>query len=83
MTKKERGYEPFVKPWRIVEHSESFEIQDAAEQHLAYVYFEDEQTRRRFMRRLAKDDARKMAEQILRLPQLVRIARGLDPEQDG
>ncbi len=29
-------------PWSIIEHSESFEIQAANDQNLAYVYFEDE-----------------------------------------
>lgn len=70
---------PFVKPWRIVEHDESFEVQDAAERTLSFVYFSDDPNRRNFMRRLSKDDARRMAEQILRLPALVRIARGIDP----
>jgi hypothetical protein len=31
------------------------------------------------LRRPSKDDARRMAQQILRLPELVRIARGSDP----
>lgn len=66
---------PFSKPWRIVEHPESFEVQDSAERSLAFVYFEDEATRRGFMRRLSKYDARRMGEQILRLPELVRIER--------
>jgi hypothetical protein len=71
----------FAKPWKIVERGESFVVEDAAGVTLAYVYFEDEPTRRRFSKRLSKDDARKLTEQILRLPQLVRIARGIDPEQ--
>jgi hypothetical protein len=29
--------------------------------------------------RASKDDARRMAQQILRLPELVRIAKGIDP----
>ena len=31
--------------------------------------------------RLSKDDARRIAQQILRLPELVRIARGIDPSE--
>jgi hypothetical protein len=69
------GYSAFTKPWTIVEHSESFEVQDSAGRHLAYIYFEDDHTRRDFMRRLTKHDARRMAEQILRLPELVRLER--------
>ena len=48
---------------------------------LAYVWFEDEPTRRNFSKRLSKDDARRMAQQILRLPELVRIAKGIDPSE--
>jgi hypothetical protein len=28
-------------PWRIIEHTESFEVQDAVGHKIAYVYFED------------------------------------------
>jgi hypothetical protein len=71
---------PFSKPWQLIEHAESFEVQDSAQRTLAYVYFADDPNRANFMRRLSKDDARRMAEQILRLPELVRIARGIDPD---
>jgi len=33
----------------------------------------------KLLQRLSKDDARRMAQQILRLPELVRIAKGIDP----
>lgn len=72
---------PFSKPWNLVEHDESFEVQDSAARTLAFVYFSDDPNRRNFMRRLSKADARRMAQQILRLPQLVRIARGIDPTE--
>ena len=70
---------PFSKPWKLLEDDESFEVQDSAGRSLAFVYFSDDPNRRNFMRRLSKDDARRMAQQILRLPELVRIARGIDP----
>jgi hypothetical protein len=72
---------PFSKPWQLIEHAESFEVQDSADRTLAFVYFSDDPNRRNFMRRLSKDDARRMAQQILRLPDLVRIAHGIDPEE--
>lgn len=76
---------PFSKPWKLLEHEESFEITDSAGRTLSFIYFTDDPNRRNFMRRLSKDDARRMAQQILRLPELVRIAkgidRGIDPDQ--
>ena len=71
----------FAKPWKIEEQGESFQLRDAAGHILAYVCFEDEPTRRNFSMRLSKDDARRMAQQILRLPELVRIAKGIDPNE--
>lgn len=67
----------FEKPWKIEERGESFQITDSAGVSLAVVYFEDEPTRRNFMKRLSKDDARRMALQILRLPELVQMERQL------
>lgn len=69
MPNRERS---FVKPWKLVEHSESFEVQDAAEVGLCFIYFEDEPIRREMMKRLSKDDARRMATQI--------IAPGINPD---
>lgn len=73
------AYQPFGKPWIIEERGESFIVKDSAGRTLAFAYFEDEPVRREMMKRLSKDDARRMAQQILRLPELVRIARGIDP----
>ena len=66
---------PFAKPWTLAESGESFVIMDSAERTLAFVYFEDDPVRRNFTKRLSKDDARRMAKQILRLPELVGIER--------
>jgi hypothetical protein len=50
---------PFAKPWKIEESGESFQIRDAAGRLLAYVYFDDDASRRNFNKRLTKDDARR------------------------
>ena len=76
-----RHRRPFAKPWMIEEQGESFQIRDAAGRILANVYFEDEPTRRNFSKRLSKDDARRVTQQILRLPELVRITKGIDPSE--
>jgi hypothetical protein len=63
---------PFARPWRIIEHEESFEIQSAAEHALARVCFENEEGRRGVMKRLTREDARRLAHQILQLPETLR-----------
>jgi hypothetical protein len=41
----EREVKPFLKPWKLVERDESFEVQDSASRTLAFVYFSEDPRR--------------------------------------
>jgi hypothetical protein len=62
-------------PWSFEENGESFTIRDTDGYPLAYVYFEDDAFRRSADERMTKDEARRMAVQIERRPELLRIER--------
>ena len=62
----------FPPPWVIDEHPECFIVRDANGQALAYVYFEDEPGRRAAAKLLTRDEARRIAANIARLPEILR-----------
>jgi hypothetical protein len=61
----------FPPPWTVEENEESYAVRDATGQALAYVYFEDEPGRRSAAKLLSKDEARRIAVNIAKLPELL------------
>jgi hypothetical protein len=62
----------FPPPWTVEDIGAAFKICESTGQVLACVYFEDEPGRRSAAKLLTKDEARRIASNIAKLPELLR-----------
>jgi hypothetical protein len=60
----------FIRPWQVIERDNSFEVTDAAGLGLVVVHFDTEPSRQLMLKRLSKDEARRLARKVARLSAL-------------
>jgi hypothetical protein len=71
----------FPSPWSIDEHEDCFIVRDAKGQALAQIYFEDEDSRRKILDRLTRDEARRITAKVAKSPAFVEAIEAKDHDK--
>jgi hypothetical protein len=66
----------FPPPWSVEEQPSCFVVKDSKGQKLGYFYYEEESGRRSAAKMLSKDEARRIAANVAKLPQMLRAIKG-------